>query len=147
MLDLTAIAQSTPGAMAVNASVLVGYRVAGIPGACITVLATILPPFLILSVISLFYTQFRDNWVVNLVLRGMQAGVAAVICDVVVTMSRSILQLRRILPILMLIGAFIASWVFSINVIYIILFCAVVGALDTWHREKTEKSRKEEKKP
>lgn len=147
MLDLTAIAQSTPGAMAVNASVLVGYRVAGIPGACITVLATILPPFLILSVISLFYTQFRDNWVVNLVLRGMQAGVAAVICDVVVTMSRSILQLRRILPVLMLIGAFIASWVFSINVIYIILFCAVVGALDTWYREKTEKSRKEEKKP
>ena len=71
MLDLTAIAQSTPGAMAVNASVLVGYRVAGIPGACITVLATILPPFLILSAISLFYTQFRDNWVVNLVLRGM----------------------------------------------------------------------------
>ena len=147
MLDLTAIAQSTPGAMAVNASVLVGYRVAGIPGACITVLATILPPFLILSVISLFYTQFRDNWAVNLVLRGMQAGVAAVICDVVVTMSRSILQLRRILPVLMLIGAFIASWVFSINVIYIILFCAVVGSLDTWHREKTEKSRKEEKKP
>ena len=47
----------------------------------------------------------------------------------------------------MLIGAFIASWVFSINVIYIILFCAVIGALDTWHREKTEKSRKEEKKP
>ena len=147
MLDLTAIAQSTPGAMAVNASVLVGYRVAGIPGACITVLATILPPFPILSVISLFYTQFRDNWVVNLVLRGMQAGVAAVICDVVVTMSRSILQLRRILPVLMLIGALIASWVFSINVIYIILFCAVIGALDTWHREKTEKSRKEEKKP
>ena len=84
---------------------------------------------------------------VNLVLRGMQAGVAAVICDVVVTMSRSILQLRRILPVLMLIGAFIASWIFSINVVYIILFCAVVGALDTWHREKNEKSRKEEKKP
>ena len=114
--------------------------------ACSSLIA-LLPPFLILSVISLFYTQFRDNWVVNLVLRGMQAGVAAVICDVVVTMSRSILQLRRILPVLMLIGAFIASWVFSINIIYIILFCAVVGALDTWHREKNEKSRKEEKKP
>ena len=104
MLDLTAIAQSTPGAMAVNASVLVGYRMAGIPGACITVLATVLPPFLILSVISLFYAQFRDNWVVNLVLRGMQAGVAAVICDVVVSMSQNIFKLRRILPVIMLAG-------------------------------------------
>ena len=143
MLDLTAIAQSTPGAMAVNASVLVGYRVAGIPGACITVLATILPPFLILSVISLFYAQFRDNWVVNLVLRGMQAGVAAVICDVVVSMSRNILKLRRLLPIIMLVGAFAASWFFDINVVLIIILCAIVGAADTWHQERTDKKKKE----
>lgn len=146
MLDLTAIAQSTPGAMAVNASVLVGYRVAGIPGACITVLATILPPFLILSVISLFYAQFRDNWVVNLVLRGMQAGVAAVICDVVVSMSRNIFKLRRALPVIMLAGAFIASWFFNINVVLIILLCAVVGATDTWYQEHKGKDKKKGEK-
>ena len=146
MLDLTAIAQSTPGAMAVNASVLVGYRVAGIPGACVTVLATILPPFLILSVISLFYAQFRDNWVVNLVLRGMQAGVAAVICDVVVSMSRNIFKLRRALPVIMLAGAFIASWFFNINVVLIILLCAVVGATDTWYQEHKGKDKKKGEK-
>lgn len=146
MLDLTAIAQSTPGAMAVNASVLVGYRVAGILGACITVLATILPPFLILSVISLFYAQFRDNWVVNLVLRGMQAGVAAVICDVVVSMSRNIFKLRRALPVIMLAGAFIASWFFNINVVLIILLCAVVGATDTWYQEHKGKDKKKGEK-
>ncbi len=146
MLDLTAIAQSTPGAMAVNASVLVGYRVAGILGACITVLATILPPFLILSVISLFYAQFRDNWVVNLVLRGMQAGVAAVICDVVVSMSQNIFKLRRALPVIMLAGAFIASWFFNINVVLIILLCAVVGATDTWYQEHKGKDKKKGEK-
>lgn len=146
MLDLTAIAQSTPGAMAVNASVLVGYRVAGVLGACITVLATILPPFLILSVISLFYAQFRDNWVVNLVLRGMQAGVAAVICDVVVSMSRNIFKLRRALPVIMLAGAFIASWFFNINVVLIILLCAVVGATDTWYQEHKGKDKKKGEK-
>lgn len=139
MLDLTAIAQSTPGAMAVNASVLVGYRVAGVPGAFITVLATILPPFLILSVISLFYTQFRDNWAVNLVLKGMQAGVAAVICDVVVSMGWNIFKLRRILPVIMMAGAFVASWFFDINVVLVILICAVVGAIDTWRRERAGK--------
>lgn len=139
MLDLTAIAQSTPGAMAVNASVLVGYRVAGLPGAFISVLATILPPFLILSVISLFYTQFRDNWAVNLVLKGMQAGVAAVICDVVVSMGWNIFKLRRILPVIMMVGAFVASWFFDINVVLVILICAVVGAIDTWRRERAGK--------
>lgn len=139
MLDLTAIAQSTPGAMAVNASVLVGYRVAGLPGALISVLATILPPFLILSVISLFYTQFRDNWAVNLVLKGMQAGVAAVICDVVVSMGWNIFKLRRVLPVIMMAGAFVASWFFDVNVVLVILLCAVVGAIDTWRRERAGK--------
>ncbi len=139
MLDLTAIAQSTPGAMAVNASVLVGYRVAGLPGAFVTVLATILPPFLILSVISLFYTQFRDNWAVNLVLKGMQAGVAAVICDVVVSMGWNIFKLRRVLPVIMMAGAFLASWFFDVNVVLVILLCAVVGAVDTWRRERAGK--------
>ena len=136
MMDLTAIAQSTPGAMAVNASVLVGYRVAGVLGAFTTVFATVLPPFLVLSVISLFYAQFRDNWVVNLVMKGMQAGVAAVICDVVFSMGRNILKLRRVLPLIMMAGAFVASWFFGINVVLVILSCAVVGAADTWNRER-----------
>lgn len=136
MMDLTAIAQSTPGAMAVNASVLVGYRVAGVLGAFTTVFATVLPPFLVLSVISLFYAQFRGNWVVNLVMKGMQAGVAAVICDVVFSMGRNILKLRRVLPLIMMAGAFVASWFFGINVVLVILICAVVGAADTWNRER-----------
>ena len=136
MMDLTAIAQSTPGAMAVNASVLVGYRVAGVLGAFTTVFATVLPPCLVLSVISLFYAQFRGNWVVNLVMKGMQAGVAAVICDVVFSMGRNILKLRRVLPLIMMAGAFVASWFFGINVVLVILICAVVGAADTWNRER-----------
>lgn len=141
MLDLTAIAQSTPGAMAVNAAVLVGYRVAGIPGALLSMLATVLPPFIILSVVSLFYAQFRDNWVVDLVMKGMQAGVAAVICDVVVSMGWNVLKLRRVLPVIMLVGAFVASCFFDWNVVLIILVCAVIGALDTWRRERAEKKK------
>ena len=58
MLDLTALAQSSPGAIAVNAAILVGWRVAGLMGMLIAVLGTILPPMLILSVISLCYQAF-----------------------------------------------------------------------------------------
>ena len=66
MLDLTAIAQSSPGAIAVNASILVGYHVAGFSGAVLTVVGTVLPPLIIISVISIFYQAFRDNPIVNM---------------------------------------------------------------------------------
>ena len=71
MMDLTAIAQSSPGAIAVNASILVGYHVAGVPGALISIAGTVLPPLIIISVISFFYTAFRSNEIVNMVMSGM----------------------------------------------------------------------------
>lgn len=141
MLDLTAIAQSSPGAIAVNASILVGYHVAGFPGAIITVFGTVLPPLIIISIISLFYQAFRDNAIVNIAMAGMLCGVAAVICDVVVNMAKSIFQKKRILPILVMFGSFIAVRFFSVNIIIIILFCGVIGALDTWRQEKLMKVR------
>ena len=141
MMDLTAIAQSSPGAIAVNASILVGYHVAGVTGALLTILGTILPPLVIISVISLFYTAFRDNAIVNMAMDGMLAGVAAVICDVVFTMGRSVFRLRRILPVVILIVSFAAVRFFSVNIILIILICGSIGALDTWRREKARKER------
>lgn len=120
MLDLTAIAQSSPGAIAVNASILIGYRLDGFRGALITVLGTVLPPLIILSVISLFYTAFRDSLIVGYVLRGMQAGVAAVITDVVLTMTLDILKEHRLQPVIILIAAFIAAAILNVNVILII---------------------------
>jgi chromate transporter len=144
MLDLTAIAQSSPGAIAVNASILVGYHVAGIPGALITVLGTVIPPLMIISIISLFYKAFRDNVIVNMAMTGMLAGVAAVICDVVINMVQKIVSLKRILPILVLIGSFVAVRFFAVNIIWIILVCGVIGATDvTWQNRKKKEGMKE----
>lgn len=143
MLDLTAIAQSSPGAIAVNASILVGYRVAGIPGACLTVLGSILPPLVIISIISLFYAAFRDNPIVNMAMNGMLAGVAAVIIDVVYTMGRSIVKLRRLLPVLVMLLSFIAVRFLKVNILVIILVCGVIGAADTlWQQKRREAQAK-----
>lgn len=136
MLDLVAIAQSSPGAIAVNASILVGYHVAGAAGALLTVLGTIIPPLTIISIISLFYKAFRSNVYVSMAMAGMLCGVAAVILDVVINMIRSILQRKRILPILVMTGSFIAVRYLHINIILIILACALIGAADTWLTEK-----------
>lgn len=136
MLDLISIAQSSPGAIAVNASVIVGYHVAGALGALIAVLGTILPPLTIISVISLFYRAFRDNLIVGLVMKGMLAGVAAVICDVVITMAAGIFKSKRVLPVLVMVGAFTATFFFKVNIVLIILCCGVVGAVDVLCRKK-----------
>jgi chromate transporter len=128
MLNLTAIAQSSPGAVAVNAAILLGYRVAGILGALVTILGTVLPPFITLSVISIFYTAFRDNIVVNAVLKGMQAGVAAVIADVVLNLGSNVLKQKDIVSMIIMVGAFIATFFFKINVMYIVLVCGCMGA-------------------
>ena len=139
MMDLTAIAQSSPGAIAVNASILVGYRVAGIPGALMTVLGTVLPPLIIISIISLFYQTFRDNIIVNMAMTGMLAGVAAVLCDVVITMGMEVVKKKRLLPIIVLLSSFAAVRFFKINIVYIILVCGLVGALDILLHEKIKK--------
>ena len=136
MMDMTAIAQSSPGAIAVNASILVGYHMAGLPGALFTVCGTILPPLLIISVISYFYTIFRDSTLVSMAMAGMLAGVAAVILDVVLTMAGQILKQKRILPLLVMTGAFVAVRFFQVNIMIIILVCGLIGALDTLHQQK-----------
>ena len=140
MMDLVAIAQSSPGAIAVNASILVGYHVAGIPGAMLAVLGTVLPPLIIISIISMFYQAFRDNAFVNMAMAGMLCGVAAVICDVVINMAKNILQKKRLLPVIVMLGSFIAVRFLSVDIISIIIICGVIGAADTWHQGKIGKA-------
>ena len=127
MLDLTALAQSSPGAIAVNAAILVGWRVAGFAGMLVAVLGTILPPLLILSVISAFYAAFASNRYVALVLKGMQAGVAAVVLDVVFSLGSKVARERSPLQILVMIAAFLATFFFKTNVVLIILAAALIG--------------------
>ena len=133
MLDLTAIAQSSPGSIAINASILVGYHVAGIPGALITVVGAALPPLIIISIISVFYQAFRSNKYVSMAMAGMLAGVAAVIF-----MAWSILKNKRLLPIAVMLAAFVSTRFFAVNIILIILVCSVIGALDTLYLQKKE---------
>ena len=133
MLDLTAIAQSSPGPIAVNAAIIIGYRLAGMLG--------VLPPLIILSVISLFYQAFRANQVVANVLRGMQAGVAAVIVDVTVTMGWGVAKEKNILSILMMVAAFVATYVFNVNVAFIVLACGLIGFLCFRQKKSGEVSK------
>ncbi len=140
MLDLIAIAQSAPGAIAVNGAIVVGYKLAGILGALTAITATIIPPFLIITVISYFYELFRDNFFVSKILAGMQAGVGAVIASVVWDMGSGIVKQKDPSSLVIMAAAFVAACVFRVNVVYIILTCIAVGIVRTLLAERRRQS-------
>ncbi|MCY3031024.1 chromate transporter [Aerococcus sp. Group 1] len=132
MLDLVAIAQSSPGAIAVNGAIVIGYKLAGFVGILVSVLGTILPPMLIISVIALFYQQFIQNFWVKALLEGMQAGVAAVIAGVVLDMVADVWRRKQPILVIIMLAAFITNYFFSVNIIYIILSCIGLGLVYSW---------------
>lgn len=138
MLDMAALAQSSPGAIAVNAAILVGWNVEGLLGMVFAVTGTIIPPMVILSVISFFYAAFAANAYVALVLKGMQAGVAAVILDVVCSLGGNVLKTKSVVYIALMVLAFVASFFFDVNVILIILAAAVFGVARALFQLKKE---------
>ena len=131
MLDLVAIAQSSPGAIAVNGAIVVGYKLAGIPGTLVAILGTILPPFGIIIVISVCYNAFRNNYYVAQMLSGMQAGVGAVIASVTYDMGAPMVKEKEPMSLFIMAGAFIAACVLEINVIYIVITCGLLGVIRT----------------
>lgn len=131
MLDLVAIAQSTPGAIAVNGAIVIGYKLAGPLGALVAIVGTVLPPFVIISLLSLCYETFQGLYAVQKILEGMQAGVGAVIAAVAWDMGRGVVEERDTVSTVILAASFVAACFLEINVVYIILFCGLLGVVRT----------------
>ena len=132
MLDMIAIGQSAPGPIAVNTSILLGYRLLGVRGALVAVLGTAPPPLIVLSVIALFYDAFRANAWIAALLNAMRAGVAAVIADVVWTMGGTVFKTRRPIPVLLLALSFLAVFFFKASIVLVFLICALAGLADAY---------------
>lgn len=139
MLDLVAIAQSSPGAIAVNGAIVVGYKLCGIPGVLISVLGAIIPPMVILSLVSVFYDAFRTNPYIAAMLGGMKAGVGAVIASVVYDMGSNVVRTKDGINIVIMLISFCASYFLGVNVVLIIIAVAVFGLLRTVFEEKRRK--------
>lgn len=127
MLDLVAIAETAPGSIAISGAIVVGYKLAGLPGMFITVVATAIPPLVTISLIALGYQAVSDNELVKRLLLGMQAGVAAVIFAVVWDLARKYVKKRDAAALVIMTLAFVAAYVFHVNVICVVLACIGVG--------------------
>ena len=101
-------------------------------GAVVSIFGTIIPPFAIISIISVGYNAFRDNYIVSQLLEGMQAGVGAVIASVTFEMGGQIGKEKDTVSILIMAGAFLASCILKVNVIYIVITCGILGVIRTF---------------
>ncbi len=125
MLDITAITQSSPGPLPVNASVIIGYRMQGIPGSLAAVLGTILPPMFVISRICVFYTEFRQNLYIAAALQVMRAGVAAVILDVTWNLAKNVWNSHSVFYTSLMVLSFCGAY--FVSAMIIILICLVIG--------------------
>ena len=124
-IDLFAVAQSLPGVFAVNISIFVGYKLKKLTGSVICALGTILPSFLIILAIALFFTQFRENEWVEKAFKGLRPAVVALIAVPVITTARS-LRLRGWVLVIPVVVA-LSTWLLSLSPVYIIIVAAAGG--------------------
>ena len=88
-IDLLAIAQSAPGILAVNISIFIGYKLRGIRGSLVTALGTVLPSFVIILAIAMFFHNFKDNPIVERIFKGIRPAVVALIAAPTFSMAKS----------------------------------------------------------
>lgn len=127
MLDLVSIATSGPGPMAINASILTGYKLHGVVGAIMAAIASALPSLIIITVISYFYKEFSNNYYVKAALQGMGGVIAATLLITSYDMAKQALKSNKIFSLFIMITAFVASFIFNINTGLIILFIGLLG--------------------
>ena len=124
-LDLIAIAQSCPGVFAINISIFIGYKLRKTAGAVIAALGTALPSFLIILLIAMFFSRFKDNPVVAAIFRGIRPAVVALIAAPTfrLAMSAHLSWSNCWIPV---IGALLI-WLLGVSPIYIILAAGIGG--------------------
>lgn len=128
-LDMVALAQAAPGVVAINMSIILGYRLGGMRGLATATFATVLPPLIMLTAIAYFYELFIQNLYIRWLLKGMQIAATAVIIDVAITLLKSLIKKRYYIQLLIAGVAFVTSYFFKVNIMYIVVLCAIVGFL------------------
>lgn len=128
-LNLVAIAQAAPGVVAANAAISMGYRLGGLKGTMVALLATVLPPLITLGMISVAYDAFASNAYIQFALKGMQCGATAIIISVALDLLKKEAKKKIVLPLVIILGTFVASYVFHVNLMYAVLVDAAIGGI------------------
>lgn len=128
MSDYIALAQSCPGPMAISCSTIVGYELAGVLGAFMAVLGCIIPPIIIMVLVSYFYQSIIQNKIVAIFMKGMSYGVVAMLLDVLIGLFTSATKKGYVYPIMLMIISFLYIEFTDFSILYLVIVC-IVSAL------------------
>lgn len=128
-LDMVAIAQAMPGVVAANSAIILGYRMAGVLGTLVALVATVLPCLITLSVIAYCYDFFIQNEYIKMILKGMQCGATALIVNVGIDLLVKQCKKKLVLPILIIVATFICNFFFEFSIIALVLIDGLIGLL------------------
>ena len=131
MEDYIALAQSCPGPVACSSSMIIGYQSCGIIGALAAVLGIILPPFIMMIVVTMFYTFISTNTYVRIFINGMQAGVCAMLLDVVWGLFGGVRKMNRPFYYVMVLLSFLYVRLTKYSIFYLALICIFVAVVKT----------------
>ncbi len=137
ILEVVAIAESTPGPIAINSATFVGYRAAGVLGSACATLGVVLPSFVIILALSLVLQQFQDLQAVQYAFAGIQAGVMALLMKALWTMYKK--APKNAASYFVMAGSFLVTALLPVNVIFVILGCAVFGIVSSLILERGQK--------
>lgn len=143
IVDIVAIAESTPGPIAISASTFVGYRIAGVAGAALATIGVIVPSFIVIFVLSFVLRQFESITAVKYAFFGIRAGVLALIVNALISVYKQCP--KKIISYIIMLGAFVAVAFLGVNVLLVIAVCAVVGLIYYLAAMRTVKKEDEDK--
>ncbi len=132
MADYIALAQSAPGPMAINASMIIGQETCGMAGSFAAVLGCALPPFLVMLAVTYFYHMIIGNTLVSLFMKGMQYGVAAMLLDVLIGLFRNVTKKETVYPVVLIVLAFLYVRLANRSVFFLALSCVLIGLAKSW---------------
>ena len=145
MVDMIAISESTPGPIAVNCATFIGYKVGKIWGGILATLGVVLPSFIIICIISIFYDKFIQVEVIKWAFLGIKAGVAALILNAGIKIFKK--SEHNLFSIAIMLLAIEIALFTSIHTVFVIIFGLVVGVVFyilLYHFDKKKEENKEE---
>lgn len=131
-LELLTLAQTAPGPLALNTAVFVGYKICGFRGALISICGIVIPSFIIILIIAIFFTSIKDNKTVIAAFKGIRPAVVALILTPILGLVKGMEYYK----IAIAIAAALAVWLLGISPIAFIVLGAVVGILHVWYINK-----------
>ena len=134
ILEVVAIAESTPGPIAINSATFVGYKAAGVLGSVCATLGVVLPSFVVILALSFVLRQFQELEAVRYAFFGIRAGVLALLVKALWTMYQK--SPKGWVSYVVMAASFVLTAIFDVNVIFVIIGCAVFGVATSFWLER-----------